>query len=286
MIKAMEKGKNMERQDDAPVKRVEFHAHTKMSSMDGLNEVADLVRQAAKWGQEAVAITDHGVVQAFPAAAAAAAELAEAGREIKIIYGLEGYYLDDRDCIAEDGTIDFKKKPTNHIVLLARNREGLKNLYKLVSLSHLEYFYKRPRIPRSVLEAHREGLIVGSACEAGEVFRAITAGKSMEELLEIADFYDYLEIQPIANNRFMIQKGMARDEEELRDFNRKVLELGDALGKPVVATCDAHYNSPEDAIYRNILMSGQGYDDVGGSQGLYLRTTGEMLLYVMKRFFV
>lgn len=277
MIKAMEKGVKLERQDDAPVKRVELHAHTKMSSMDGLNEVADLVGQAAKWGQEAVAITDHGVVQAFPAAAEAAAKSAKAGREIKIIYGLEGYYLDDRDCVAEDGTIDYKKKPTNHIILLAQNQEGLKNLYKLVSLSHLEYFYKRPRIPRSVLEAHREGLIIGSACEAGEVFRAITAGKSTEELLEIADFYDYLEIQPIANNQFMIQKGMAKDEEELRDFNRKVLELGDALGKPVVATCDAHYNSPEDAVYRNILMAGQGYDDVGGSQGLYLRTTEEML---------
>lgn len=277
MIKDMERREKKQRPDDAPVKRVELHTHTKMSAMDGLNEVEELVSQSARWGQKAVAITDHGVVQAFPAAAAAADAAEKAGNPIKIIYGLEGYYFDDRDCILEDGTIEYKKKPTNHIVLLAKNPQGLKNLYKLVSLSHLEYFYKRPRIPRSVLEAHREGLLIGSACEAGEVFRALVAGEPAERLMEIGDFYDYLEIQPIVNNYFMIQKGTARHEEDLRNFNRKVVALGDALGKPVVATCDAHYSSPEDAIYRDILMAGQGYDDVGGSRGLYLRTTEEML---------
>ena len=142
-------------------KRVELHAHTKMSAMDGLNEVSDIVGKAAVWGQPAVAITDHGVVQAFPDAAKEAKKQAEKGRPIKILYGMEGYVFDDSDCIKEDGSIDYKKKGTNHIILLAATQEGLKNIYKLVSFSHIDYFYRRPRLPWSVLEAHREGILVG-----------------------------------------------------------------------------------------------------------------------------
>lgn len=268
----LEKSTVPKRVDTCERKRVELHAHTKMSQMDGLNEIGEMVKIHGEWGFPAMAVTDHGVVQAFPKAA----NEAKAFPDMKIIYGMEGYVFDDRDCINEDGSIDYKKKPTNHIILLAQNQEGLKNLYKLVSLSHMEYFYKRPRLPKSVITKYREGIIIGSACEAGEVFRAITGNKSEEEIEETASFYDYLEIQPLTNNRFMIENGMVSDEEDLRNFNRRIVALGEKLGKPVVATTDSHYSEPEDAIYRNILMAGQGYGDEGG-QGLYLRTTNEML---------
>lgn len=281
MLRDINKGKMKRRQDTYQGgKRVELHAHTKMSAMDGLNEVANLVKTAAAWGQPAVAITDHGVVQSFPDAAKTAKKLAgdkENPVHIKIIYGMEGYVFDDSDCHNEDGTIDFKKKPTNHIILLARTQEGLKNIYKLVSYSHLDYFYKRPRLPKSVIAAHREGLIIGSACEAGEVYRAVAGGKSQEEIEKIAKFYDYLEIQPLINNQFMIDQGMVSGREELREHNRKIIALADKLGKPVVATTDAHYDEPESAIYRNILMAGMGFKDAENGQGLYMRTTDEMM---------
>lgn len=258
-------------------KRVELHAHTKMSAMDGLNEVENLVATSARWGHSAVAITDHGVVQSFPDGAKKADELAKQGIDIKVIYGVEGYVFDDSDVKDENGVIDYKSKPTNHIILLARNQEGLKNIYKLVSLSHLKYFYKKPRMPKSVIEAHRDGIIIGSACEAGEVFRAVVAGKSDDEIRDIAEFYDYLEIQPLINNRFMVEGGIVESNEDLKRFNLKVLEIGDSMGKPVVATTDAHYDEPESAIYRNILMAGMGYKDAEKGQGLYMRTTEEML---------
>lgn len=281
MLKDINKGKMKKRQDTYEGgKRVELHAHTKMSSMDGLNDVANLVKTAAAWGQPAVAVTDHGVVQSFPDAAKTAKKLAsdkENPVHIKIIYGMEGYVFDDRDCHNEDGTIDFKKKNTNHIILLAKTQEGLKNIYKLVSYSHLEYFYKRPRLPWSVIEAHREGIIIGSACEAGEVYRAVAGGKSCEEIEEIASRYDYLEIQPLINNRFMIEQGIVSGEEELREHNRQIVALADRLGKPVVATTDAHYDEPESAVYRNILMAGMGFKDAENGQGLYMRTTDEMM---------
>jgi len=270
MAKSMEKTAKPERKDEAPEKRVELHAHTKMSAMDGMNDIRTLVGMAKKWGHKALAITDHGVVQAFPAAYAAA------GDDIKIIFGMEGYVFDDSDCITADGEIDYKKKNTNHIIILVRNTTGLRNLYEMVSDSHLKYFYKRPRLPKSLITARREGLIIGSACEAGEVFRAMTEGASEEELEKIAEFYDYLEIQPLDNNRFMIDKEIAADEEELKEFNRRIIALGRRTGKPVAATTDAHYGSPEEAICRQIIMAGQGYSDEGG-QGLYMRTTEEML---------
>ncbi len=257
-------------------RRVELHCHTKMSDNDGFNEVSDIVAKAAYWGQPAVAITDHGVVQAFPDAAKEASKQAKMGREIKIIYGVEGYLYPDENAVLEDGTIDIKKNRTYHIIILAKNQTGLKNIYKLVSTSHIDYFYKRPRIPRSVLEAHREGLIIGSACEAGELYQAVVRGESDEELMRIASYYDYLEIQPIGNNRFMIEDGIAADEEELKNNNRKIIEIGDRLGKITVATTDSHYPTQDASIYRNIIMAGIGFRDTP-SDSLYLRTTDEMM---------
>lgn len=270
MADDIEKIDKIERTDTYPEKRVELHAHTKMSAMDGLNDIKRMVKTAEKWGHKAVAITDHGVVQGFP-------DASHAGKDIKILYGCEGYLLDDEGLIAEDGTIDYKGRKTNHVILFAKNREGLKNLYKLVSLSHLKYFYKRPRIPKSILSAHRDGLIIGSACEAGEIYRAVLAGESEERLKELTDFYDYLEIQPLINNSFMLSSGAVSGEDELRDYNRKIVELGEKYGKPVCATCDAHYFDAEEALYRRILMKGQGFKDVEGDEGLYFRTTREMM---------
>lgn len=282
------------RMDMSPEKRVELHAHTKMSAMDAVNNPADLVKLASKWGHKAIAITDHGVVQAFP-------EAAEAGRAtgIKVIYGMEGYLLEDKNLIDEEGNIDYKGANTDHIIILAKNREGLKNLYKLVSFSHLDYFYKKPRIPKSILRKYREGLILGSACEAGEVFRAVVQefiekkakglpdAETTERLEEVASFYDYLEIMPVINNDYLTKDSLNKNGEitgkktvenydELRELNRRVVELGEKLNKPVVATCDAHYTNEEDAIYRRILLSAMKYKDLGVG-GLYFRTTEEML---------
>ena len=277
MANSIKKIEKTIREDTYPgAKRVELHCHTKMSDNDGFNDAVDIVRKAAFWGQPAVAITDHGVVQAFPDAMAEAARQAKNGKEIKVIYGLEGYLYPDENCIAEDGSIDIKKNRTYHIIILAKNQTGLKNIYKLVSLSHIDYFYKRPRIPRSVLEEYRDGLIIGSACEAGELYQAIIDGKSDDELLDIAKYYDYLEIQPIGNNRFLIEDGKAADDNQIIDFNLKIVEIGDRLGKLVVATTDSHYPTQDAAIYRNIIMQGMGFRDTP-SDTLYLRTTDEMM---------
>ena len=270
MASSMEKKEIERRMDTYPEKRVELHCHTQYSAMDGLNDTKSLVKTAESWGHKAIAITDHAVVQAFP-------EAAGARKNIKILYGCEGYLLDDEGLIAEDGTIDYKARGTYHIILLVKNREGLKNLYKLVSYSHLNYFHKRPRIPRSVLAAHREGLIIGSACEAGELYRAVRSGASEEKLESIARFYDYLEIQPLVNNQFMVRDGIVRSMEDLRDLNRRIVALGERTGIPVCATCDAHYFEPEDAVYRRILQAGMGYKDAESGEGLYFRTTDEMM---------
>ncbi len=454
------------RQDNAEIKRVELHMHTKMSQMDAISSATDLIKRAMKWGMKSIAITDHGVVQAFPEAHKL---LGYDNPDMKIIYGVEAYLAPDKNSVVENAkgqdidttycvldlettgfsattekitevgimkykngevidefscfvnpekhiparvtevtnitdemvkdseTIDkvfpkileflgdsvivahnagfdvgflkqnaknlgyefnytyldtlslakdlfpeykkyklgkiaenlgikvevahralddvdttvkvfkimldmlkkrgakkiedidkvsrtdeakkeeYKKLRTYHAIILAKNYTGLRNLYKLVSFSHINYFYRKPRILKSLLEKYREGLIIGSACEAGELYQAIELGKTDEEIEEIANFYDYLEIQPIGNNNFLIRNEIVKDEEGLRDINRKIVDIGEKLGKPVVATCDVHFMDPQDEIYRRILEAGQGYADADMQAPLYLRTTEEML---------
>ncbi len=266
-LDSLSKKERIAREDRAEEKRIELHAHTTMSNMDAVVSVKNLIKTAARWGWPAIAITDHGVVQAFPDAAKA---VSDGKLDIKIIYGMEGYLTGD----------DYEQKHANHIILLAKNPVGLRNLYQLVSLSHLKYLHRQPRLPKRILQEFREGLIIGSACEAGELVRAIVDGRSDEELLEIADFYDYLEIQPIGNNEFLKRSESfpdIRTDEDLRKVNRKVAELAKMQGKMLVATCDVHFLNPEDSIYRAILMKGKGFEDAELQPPLFLRTTEEML---------
>ena len=272
-IDSMEKRSVPQREDTAEVKRVELHAHTKMSALDAVVPPKVLVETAARWGWPAVAITDHGVVQAFPEAMNTARALKKKGTDIKIIYGMEGYLLDK----PED-------RRAHHIIFLAQNKTGLYNLYRLVSLSHIRYFRGtkkrgRPCIPRAVLQQYRAGIIVGSACEAGELIRGIVAGRPDEELEEIAKFYDFLEIQPIHNNDFLKfdQRFPMQTDEDLRDINRKVDALARKLDKMLIATCDVHFLNPEDAVYRAMIQKANGYNDADRQPPLYLRTTDEML---------
>ena len=452
------------RMDHSPVKRVELHCHTTMSDMDGVTDVKKLLKTAMGWGHQAMAITDHGVVQAFPDA-----NHCVEGKDFKVIYGMEGYLVDDiknivtdsrgqsldstfvvfdiettgfsavNDRIIEIGAVKvengmitekfsefvnperpipfeiekltsindrmvedapnisvilpkfmdfcgssvlvahnadfdtgfirhncevlgltydytyvdtlgiarsfleglenykldtvveamgctlanhhravddagatadvfvrflerFKKKnirdldelntysamsvdaikklKTYHIILLAKNEIGRINLYRLVSLSHLDYYARRPRIPKSVLAKYREGLIIGSACEAGELFRAVVDERPEEEIARIVEFYDYLEIQPTGNNEFMIRDPKMTKVStvaDLQDLNRKIVELGEKFNKPVCATCDVHFLNPEDEVYRRIIMSNKGFGDADLQPPLYLRTTEEML---------
>ncbi|MBE7032616.1 MAG: PolC-type DNA polymerase III [Ruminococcaceae bacterium] len=250
--------------DDAEEKRVELHAHTKSSAMDAVVSAKDLVKQAMKYGHKAIAITDHGCVQAFPEAFHTADET------IKILYGCEGYLI-------EAGAPLVRETKRYHIIIFAQNLVGLKNLYKLISASNLQYFHRRPLIPRDVLDAHREGLILGSACEAGELFRAILFGENEETVEKIASYYDYLEVQPIGNNDYLVRNGTVADREGLCELNRKIIALGEKMGKPVVATGDVHFLRKRDEVFRRILQAGQGYDDADMQAPLYFRTTQEML---------
>ena len=175
------------------------------------------------------------------------------------------------------GNKEVLKKKYHHLIILVKNQVGLKNLYKIVSAAHTEYFFKRPRVPRSLLNQYREGLLLGSACEAGELYRAIVAGRDMDELKRIAAYYDFLEIQPLGNNEFMLRNGTVNSLEQIKDFNRKVVELGEALHRPVVATGDVHFQEPEDAVYRSIIQAGSGFKDADNQAPLYFRTTDDML---------
>lgn len=278
----------IEKQDNAPEKRVELHLHTNMSAMDGMTSAKELVSRAIAWGHKAIAITDHGVVQAFPEACNTAAK---AG--IKIIYGMEGYLVDD-DAFYDDygfGVDDeipaeyidkVRAEKTYHIIIIAKNTQGLKNLYKLITDSNLKFFKRRPRIPRHRLMQLREGLIIGSACEAGELYRALVDQKSDEDVLRIASFYDYLEIQPNGNNAFMLRSQDERYErfktvEDLENVYRQIIHIADKLGKMVVATCDVHFIDPGNAVFREILMTSMGFSDASQQAPLYFRTTDEML---------
>ncbi len=275
-IKKAEGVKTGVRMDKAAAKRVELHCHTKMSDMDGVSEAKAIVKQAIKWGHRAIAITDHGVVQSFVDAMHAAEK-----SDIKILYGCEGYLVDD----TTDGEWNLEriqKAPRFHVILIAKNEVGRINLYKLVSESHVTYYHKRPRIPKSLLAQYREGILIGSACEAGEVFRALVNHASEEELERLVNFYDYLEVQPIGNNAFMMRSQdplyeNVKSEEDLRDFNRRIVALGEQYGKPVAATCDVHFLNPEDEVYRRILQAGMGFKDADMQPPLYLHTTEEML---------
>jgi len=306
-----------DRKDNAPVKRVELHLHTQFSDMDALTNIPKLIKRAADWGHKTIAITDHGVVQGFPPAFHAFQDVQGSFKKKekecpleKLIYGVEGYLVDDDDDPVlkdpagdvellrqdEDGNFRYpdkmtetainnvKKKRYYHIVLLAANETGRINLYRLISFSHINYFNRRPRIPRSVLNRYREGIIVGSACVAGELMDAILSGDSEERLKYITEYYDYLEIQPLGNNRFLVRnyehdlKGhKVKNEEGLRDLNRKVIELGDKYGKKVCATGDVHFLDPHDEIFRRIIMDAQNYPDADEQPPLYYRTTEEML---------
>ncbi len=250
--------------DNAEEKRVELHAHTKSSAMDAVVSAKDLVKQAMRYGHKAIAITDHGCVQAFPEAFHTADET------IKILYGCEGYLI-------EAGAPLVRETKRYHIIIFAQNLVGLKNLYKLISASNLEYFHRRPLIPRDVLDSHREGLILGSACEAGELFRAILSGENEETVEKIASYYDYLEVQPIGNNDYLVRNGTVADREGLCELNRKIIALGEKMEKPVVATGDVHFLRKRDEVFRRILQAGQGYDDADMQAPLYFRTTQEML---------
>ena len=292
-VKSMASVRKIERMDDAPRKRVELHLHSNMSMMDAMTDAGELVKRAAKWGHPAVAITDHGVLQGYPAAFKAGEKTG-----IKVIYGVESYLYDDMSPGVPTEWPDIvqalrdRKQRTYHQIILVKNNVGLKNLYSLVSRSHTEHFYRRPTILKSDLAAHREGLILGTACQAGELYMALLNDAPDEKVREIIDFYDYMEIQPNTNNGFLLRPYYKKDratgemkmmpprfksEEDLNDINRRILALADEAGKPTVATCDVHFIDPECAQYRAIIMAGQGFQDADNQAALFFRTTEEML---------
>ncbi len=296
-VKALATLQKYEETDDYEgEKRVELHCHTNMSAKDAVSSAGDIINRAYKWGHKAVAITDHGVVQSYPAAAAAVSAIKKKGGEFKVIYGVEDYFIDDTRYDISKLTSKQIGKLRNHQIILCRNLTGLKNLYTLVSEAHLNCFHGRPVTLRSKLDEYREGLIVGSACEQGELYKAIIDGKPREELLEIAKYYDYLEIQPLGNNAFMVRDSVKPDKvdkktgqvtpnrfknvknlDDIKEFNKTVVSLGDELGLPVVATGDVHFLKKEDGIIRQIVMAGQGFDDIEYQAPLYFKSTTEML---------
>ncbi len=275
MAKAIIASKQEFRTDKAPQKRVELHLHTLMSAVDAITRPSELMETLSRWNWDACAITDHGVVQGY-------SELTQIYNkkykksmpDFKFIYGCEVYLCHQTPEMSE---AEARKLPTYHCIILVKNQTGLKNLYELISKSNLDYYHKRPRMPKFEIDAHREGLIISTACSLGEFYDAIINGESDEKLLEIASWYDYLEIQPSGNNMYLVREGTVDSLEDVQRFNFKVIEIADRLGKPVVATCDVHYLNPDDEIYRSVLQAGQGFDDYMYQAPVYLRTTEEML---------
>lgn len=257
-----------QRVDAATNKRIELHMHTKMSALDGLADIDEIIKRTSIWGHEAIAITDHGVVQAFP-------EAYEAGKryKVKIIYGLEAYIFNDD----HDSEMHHAKAQTYHCIILAQTKEGLRNLYELVTLSHLKYFYRVPRIPKSTLARLRKGLLLGSACESGELIQGYINGIDKRSLEQIASFYDFLEIQPRGNNKFLLDNGTFTSEQSLLDMNKSIYGMAKELDKRIVATGDVHFIDPEDEVYRRILMAGKGFEDSDDQAPLYFKNTQEML---------
>lgn len=295
-VKALAEVKKYEKTDKYDgLRRVELHCHTNMSAKDAVSSAGDIINTAYRWGHKAVAITDHGVVQAYPAAAAAVKGIRKGGGDFKVIYGVESYFIDDIRHDISNLSSKEMSRIRNHQIILVKDAVGLKNLYKLVSGAHLNCFHSRPITLRSELDKYREGLIIGSACEQGELYRAVVDGKSHDELIEIAKYYDYLEIQPIGNNEFMVRESSAPDRvdkkgntvknrfrnvtsiEVIKDFNRKIVEIADELSKPVVATGDVHFLREEDGVLRQIVLAGQGFEDIQYQAPLYFKTTEEML---------
>ena len=260
-VRPVEEDASMKRVDTREDTRVELHLHTKMSEKNALVAVKDIVNRVKEWGHSAVAITDHGVVQAFPEAQAYSLE-----KGVKILYGVEGYLIDTED-----------QKVPHHIIIFAKNMVGLRNLYKMISISHLNYFDEYPRLPRTVIENHREGILLGTSCKSGEMIQAIVHGATDEELRKIAEFYDYLEIQPHENYKDFIKEGLLKTEEDLRDINRRIVALGDTLDMTVVATGNVHYMDPKDKLYREIMLTASGVKDPKDKADQHMRTTDEML---------
>ncbi len=287
---------NETRKDDAYDKRVELHCHTNMSFKDGVATADEIIRQAFNFGHKAIAITDHGSVRAYPEIANAVKRIKKEGKNIKPIYGVELYFVNDVDYDISNLTEKEIISRKTHLIVLVKNQKGLKSLYKMMSeAEHYIKWNEAPVIKRSCLDKYRENFIVGSACECGELYRAVIAGKSDAELEKIASYYDYLEIQPRDNNKFMIKKSSEPDTYDengniienrfkkvtcldvIENFNRKVIEIADKLRKPVVATGDVHFIESEDSLIRKILMANQGYTDFEEQAPLYFRTTDEML---------
>lgn len=282
-------------QEVSDIHRVELHAHTKMSQMDGLTDCASLIARAAAWGHSAIGITDHGNVHIFPEAYAHAQK-----HNIKLLLGMEGYLANhDSKRVAElvknkregrslskDDLHQFRRS-VHHIILYAQTPRGRENLYTLVSLSHTDYFYGKPLLPRDVLMQYREGLVIGSACESGEIYQlvknayigALSESDFTAQLTAALPLYDYLEVQPVVNNAFLLQKGILKKEEDLREINRRIVAIGDTYHKDVVATCDVHLLDEKDALLRTILQAGQGYEDSEGETPAVLtfKTTDQML---------
>lgn len=285
----MERVLRGEKEDNAPEKRVELHLHTSLSEMDGITPPSQLVKRAAKWGHKAIAVTDHGVVQALPEAYATAKK---AG--IKLILGMEGYLVDD-ELYPDFMNMKTKEFVRHHIILLVKEdtsfdkdipkeerKYGRKNLYELISHSNVKTYKKRPLIPKSLLAQKRAGILVGSACEQGELYQAIIHNLPEEKIEEIASFYDYLEIQPNGNNAFMIRSDRElyeniNSEEDLIEINKRIIELADKQGKLVVATGDVHFLDEKDARFRAIIMASMGFKDADNQAPLYFKTTDEML---------